>query len=455
MNAVPVLVQWSAIIVIGYLGYIAISAATRRLDVDSLVWWPIVLYIPGPLAAYLLFSEQNYFADFVSPKSVFVSSLVLVGGFFLYRISLGKRLARQVRFDIAQIRKSSVINGTVWPLVLLGLLCAVTQLLLIRDTGASLVSGSYVLGEDKFAENRTLFTLTAGLYEIFAAILALRIVGAKLTFRRDGLFLLFAFAVISLRMFGGTRLIVLELVLFIVVVRVLEGRLSKKVAALSAAGFAVILMVVGSLRGSEAADGSNILFLLFAEPALGNLSATFVTSYYLDHGVPFNPNAILDSLGYVVFVVIHLLPNAIYQALGGDIILLGDWGYYRSWGAPFFPFRDILASTGLDTVSPVGGQSVIALGVALFGYAGAVLIVPLTYGVFSWLRSMLPRSMPLILILGFEAPSVFREGTELVAKQVFIIAVVFWLFSKLCAIPIGVTPRPRHRAPPANALLQA
>jgi hypothetical protein len=253
-------------------------------------------------------------------------------------------------------------------------------------------------------------------------------------------------------MFGGTRLIVLELVLFIVMVRVLEGRISKKVAALSAMGFAAILMLVASLRGSQAADGSNLLFLLFAEPALGNLSATFVTGYYLDHGVPFNPNAILDSLGYIVFVVIHLLPNAIYQALGGDIILLGDWGYYRSWAAPFFPFRDILASTGLDTVSPVGGQSVIALGVALFGYAGAVLILPLTYGGFSWLRSMLPKSMPLILILGFEAPSVFREGTELVAKQIFIVAIVFWLFSKLCAIPIF--PRSRHRPSPESAPLR-
>lgn len=453
MDGMPVLVQLSAAIVIGYLAYIAISAAAGRLEVDSLVWWPIVLYIPGPLAAYLLFSGQDFFASYVSPESVFVSTLVLVGGFFLYRISLGKRLARQVRFDIAQIRKSPVVNGAAWPLVLLGLLCAVTQLLLIRDTGASLLAGSYVLGDDKFAENRTLFTMTAGLYEIFAAILAFRFVGTKLTLRRDGLFLLFAFAVIALRMFGGTRLIVLELVLFIVMVRVLEGRISKKAAALSAAGFAAILMLVGSLRGSEAADGSNILFLLFAEPALGNLSATFVTGYYLDHAVPFNPNAILDSLGYIVFVVIHLLPNAIYQALGGDIILLGDWGYYRSWAEPFFPFRDILANTGLDTVSPVGGQSVIALGVALFGYAGAVLIVPLTYGVFSWLRSMLPRSMPLILILGFEAPSVFREGAELVAKQVFIVAVVFWLFSKLCAIPIF--PRSRHRPSPANAVIEA
>jgi hypothetical protein len=131
---------------------------------------------------------------------------------------------------------------------------------------------------------------------------------------------------------------------------------------------------------------------------------------------------------------------------------LGDWGYYRSWAAPFFPFRDILASTGLDTVSPVGGQSVIALGVALFGYAGAVLILPLTYGGFSWLRSMLPKSMPLILILGFEAPSVFREGTELVAKQIFIVAIVFWLFSKLCAIPIF--PRSRHRPSPESAPLR-
>jgi hypothetical protein len=452
MDGMPVLVQLSAVIVIGYLAYIAITAAAKRLDADSLVWWPIVLYVPGPLAAYLLFSGQDFFAGYVSPESVFVSSLVLVGGFFLYRIFLGKRLARQVRFDIAQIRKSPVINGAAWPFVLLGLLCAVAQLLLIRDTGASLLEGSYILGDDKFAENRTLFTMTAGLYEIFAAILAFRIVGTKLTLRRDGLFLLFAFAVIAMRMFGGTRLIVLELVLFIVMVRVLEGRISKKVAALSAAGFAAILMLVGSLRGSEAADGSNILFLLFAEPALGNLSATFVTGYYLDHGVPFNPNAILDSLGYIVFVIIHLLPNAIYQALGGDIILLGDWGYYRSWAEPFFPFRDILANTGLDTVSPVGGQSVIALGVALFGYAGAVLIVPLTYGVFSWLRSMLPRSMPLILILGFEAPSVFREGAELVAKQVFIVAVVFWLFSKLCAIPIGTIPRSRHRPSPVNTV---
>ena len=349
------------------------------------------------------------------------------------------------------LRNSPVIYGATWPLVLLGLACAATQLMLIRDTGASLLSSGYVLGEGRFAENRTLFTMTAGLYECFAAILALRLVGTKHTVGRDWLFLLYAFGVIALRLLGGTRLVVLKMLFFIVVVRLLQGRVSKKSAALFGVGFATLLMIVGSLRGSEAEDGSNVLFLLFAEPALGNLSATFVTSYYLDRGIFLNPNVVFDSLGYLIFVIIHLLPNAIYQAFGGDVIYLGDWGYYRSWGAPFYPFRGILAATGLDTVSPVGGQSIIALGVALFGYAGATFIVPITYGAVSLLHSILTKSMPLILIVGFEAPSIYREGSEILVKQVFIISIVFWLFSKLCLIPISRYPCVESQVRPPQA----
>jgi hypothetical protein len=446
MDDLPPLILLSAVLVLGALAFIAALVTMRRPGLDTLVWWPIVLYIPGPLAIYVLFSGHPSFANYFSPESIVVSTLALVGGFLLYVLFLEKRLARQLREDLAEVARSPAVNGTKWPLVLLGVLCAATQVMLIRDTGASLLSGGYVLADGSFADNSTLFTLTAGLYEIFAALLALRLVAVKPSARKDGLFLLLSFAVLALRMLGGTRLIVLKVVLFVVILQLLRGNISKKAATVSALVFGILLMVVGSLRGSEAEEGANLLFLLFAEPALGNLSATFVTGYFMDHGVLFNPSALLDSIGYLIFIAVHLLPNVIYQALGGGIVLLGDWGYYRSWGEALYPFRGVLAETGLATVSPVGGQSIIALGVALFGYAGAGLIVPFIYGGFSWLRSILPKAMPLVLILGFEAPSVFRDSTEILVKQVFIIAIVFWLFSKLCAIPITNARRAMPRA---------
>jgi hypothetical protein len=425
------------IIVIGCFIWMAASTLSKRIGLDFLIWWPIIMYIPGPIAAYLLFGESETFANYISAQSVLVSTLVLVGGFALYRLFLGKRLADILRFDLAQIESSPAVIGAKWPLVALGCLCAATQILLIRDTGASLLSNEYVLGGGRFSENRTLFTLTAGLYEMFAALFALRLVSVHSPWRRNKLLFLFAAAVVALRMLGGTRLVVLKLVVFVVLVRMLQRRISKKAALVSAIAFSAFLMIVGSLRGSAAEEGSNILFLLFAEPALGNLSATFVTDYYLNHGIAFNPNAITDTLGYIVFVAIHLLPNAIYQALGGDVIYLGDWGYYRSWGQMFYPFRLILGGTGLETVSPVGGQSVVSLGVALFGYAGAVLVIPLTYAAFGLLRAISARSLPVILVLGFEAPSIYREGAEIFVKQFFIILLVYWLFSILCRVPLA------------------
>jgi hypothetical protein len=436
MESLPVAVQWSEYLVVACVLFLSFALVTKRLGADSLIWWPIFLYIPGPLAAYLLFSGAESFGAYLDPRAVFVSTFILAGGLACYRLALGRRVARQVEFDIACVERSPVANGSVWPFVLLGLLCIATQTLLIRDTGESLLSGGYVLANGSFEENRAIYTLTAGLYEIFAALLAFRIVGGNLTFRRHWMFLSFSFAVIAMRMLGGTRLVVLELLIFVLMVQLLRRRISRKGAIGASMGIGAALAIIGSLRGSQAAEGSNLLFLLFAEPGLSNLSATFVTSYYLEHGDFINPNCIVGCLGYLLFIAVHLLPNVLYQGLGGDVIYLGDWGYYRSWGAPFYPFRDILAATGLETVSPVGGQSVVALGVALLGYGGAVLIVPLIYGAFSWLRSALPKSMPLILILGFEAPSIYREGAEIFGKQVFIIALAYWLFSKLCVIPI-------------------
>lgn len=398
----------------------------RSNSLDVLIWWPVILYIPGPLAIFGLFSDHPVFSNYFSDESVFWATIILVIGFLLYIIFVSKSVRWHLSAELKLLPRSDLIASTSLPLVILGIGCMGVQIALMCQTGASLLSGQYVLANGNFSDNSTLFNLTAGLYEIFSAVFAFRMIGRRLSIRRDGLFVAFSLAVLALRILGGTRLIALKIAFFILIVKLLQGAISLRKGAAIAGVLLVLLIVIGSLRGSGVDEGSNLLFLLFSEPALGSLSATYVVDYYLSQGVYISATGLVNLFTYLIFIAIHLIPGFIYDALGGGITLLGDWGYYRSWAAPFYPFRQILDATGLETISPVGGQSIVALGVALFGVVGAVTIIPLIYGIFAIIRRYLPNSIPFMLIIAFEAPSVFRDSTEILCKQIFVIAVGYW-----------------------------
>jgi hypothetical protein len=436
MDPLPTLIKYTVVLVISAYVFIGGQVLARRQrPVDLIIWWPIFLYIPGPLAVYLLFSDTEVFATYFTEQSVFAATIILIASYGIYHLSLGARVARQLSRDISIIETSPLAHGSTWSMFLLGLACVFLQLMLIRATGASILSDAYILGNGNFEENSTLFTATAGLYEIFGALLALKYVGKKFTLRDDGLFALFALFVVALRTLGGTRLIVLKLVLFIMLIQFIRRKIDARKTAIITCISVFVFAVVGALRGGS---GTGVVFLLLAEPALSNLSSTYVTQFYIEKGIFFPIASIWNGFSYLLFVLIHLLPNSIYRALGGDIVLLGDWGYYRSWAAAFYPFREILRETGLDTISPVGGQSIVALGVALFGVAGGALLLPMIYGGFSLLRDLIPRKMPLMLIVGFEAPSIFRDPTEIMVKQVMIVAIAYAAFCGLCRLRIGL-----------------
>ena len=408
----------------------------RDVAIDSLIWWPILLYIPGPGAIFLLFADHAAFGNYFSRLSVFWATLGFVLGIALYFITLSKPVCHLLEQNLVSVRASALSNGNLLPLYALGIICMGAQAILMAKTGASIASGAYVLGGGAFEENSALFTFSAGLYEIFAALAGFRLLAVHDWNGTNRRFLLFTGLVLALRMFGGTRLIILKLVAFSLLLAYVTGRIQRRTVLLSGASFAALLMLVGNLRSGDGEDVRQLAFLLLAEPALGSLSATFVTDFAIDKGDWFNPGFLADAVGYAIFVMIHLLPTAIYSAMGGTITLLGDWGYYRTAAAPFYPFATIIAETGVETVSPVGGQSLIALGVAIFGVAGAALIVPAIIGGLWAIGRALTRFVPIMLIVAFEAPSIFRDSTEIFVKQVFVISVGYWIFELLARMKI-------------------
>lgn len=407
-----------------------ILSPSRRYD--ALLWWPIVLYIPGPLAAYFLLASHPIFINYFTPFSILAATSILISGYVIYLAFFSKSVSGRLEVELRTIEGSPVNNGNSWPYYALGLLCMISQLFLIRETGASLLSGAYVLGDGKFAENSALFTATAGLYEIFVALVGIKFATTPRKLKDEKGFWLFSFLVIFLRIFGGTRLVVVKVAAFTLLVALLKGNL-KITRLLFIGGIALsTFMAIGALRGSESEDGALALFLVFAEPALGSLSATYIVDMYAESSKFFLPEFLWNGIGYIIFVLIHLAPNFIYQAFGGELTLLGDWGYYRTLAEPFYPFREILRETGLETISPVGGQSIVALGVAMFGVGGAPLIIPAIFKMFELLSRSARGSIPILLIAGFEAPSIFRDSTEILVKQVFIISIAYYAFYALC-----------------------
>jgi|GEM_PF-3357636 len=397
----------------------------RPLPFDTITWWPLFMYVPGPLTIYFFYLEHPSFSAAFTGESVLIATATMLAGFALYSVTMSRYVSRQIEAELALLDASPFGTASNWPYYLLGGLCVGFQLALIQATGSSLFTGKYVM--EGFVENSGLYIATAGFYEMFAAIGALRVISLKGRSKQDLRFLVWFVFVLLTRILGGTRLIVIKAILFCLFVRLCQGRLPVKKLVPVAAVFTIGLMVVGLLRSGEA-EGLDATQLLLAEGALNNLSATLVIDNAMDHGVYFDPAGLVNALGYLVFIAVHLVPSFIFDALGGTRILLGDWGYYRSWGEPFYPFRDLLVTTGLDTISPLGGQSIVALGAALFGIVGAPLIIVYVYSIFCLAGRAFARFVPILLLLGFHAPSIFRDSTEILAKELFVCAIGFAVF---------------------------
>jgi hypothetical protein len=403
-----------------------------RTSLDVITWWPLFLYVPGPLSIHYLFSVNGLFTDFYSEESILAATAILLAAFLLYVAVLSKPVSRQIVLELDFIQSSAFASGANWPHYVLGTICVGAQVAVIKATGSSLLNGEYILGQGAFAEHTNLFVAAYALYEIFAGLGTLKLISLKGGFKQNRAFLIWFSLVMLVRVIGGSRLGLLKAVLFTLFVRLCQGRLAVKKVFLYACAFAVALTFVGFLRsGTSERQDLTASFLFFAEGALSNLSATLVTDDALNHGVILNSATVLNALSFMGFIAIHLIPNFIYEAFGGQRILLGEWGSYRSWGEPLYPFKELLTSTGLDVVSPLGGQSIVALGVALFGVAGASLILVYVYSLFYFAGRALFRFAPITLILGFEAPSIYREPTEGLVKEVFIIAIGFAIFQWL------------------------
>src|SRR5260370_23343308 len=153
MDPLPTLIKSTIVLVISAYVFIGGQVFTRRQrPLDLIVWWPIFLYIPGPLAVYLLFSDTEVFKSYFTDESVFAATVILIASYGIYHLFLRARVARQLSSDVSIIETSPLAHGSTWSMVLLGLACVFSQLMLIHATGASILSDAYILGNGNFSE---------------------------------------------------------------------------------------------------------------------------------------------------------------------------------------------------------------------------------------------------------------------------------------------------------------
>lgn len=416
----------SPLIIIGALVLLTNGYLVSRIvrgHIDAILWWPLMLYVAGPFGCLLVLIDNDFLSTRFSPESSMVVTVILSGSLLFYFIFLSKTFQTRINRELKHLSPTK----NMWPMYLLGFTCMGLQSALLAKTGASIFSGSYVLGEGAFEENSTLFLLTSGFYEIYCALLAIRTLIVRDCYNKR--FIIFSVVVILMRMFGGTRLIVMKTAIFTMLIFFLTGRISKKLALVSASVFVTLLLTVGALRGGS--DDHSLAFLFLAEPALSSLSATTVVDFYQTENSTFNLLFPITFAGFLIFIGIHLLPGFIYNIIDGRLTYLGEWGYYRTAAESVYPFQHVLTGLGIDTISPVGGQSIAALGVVLFGLYGAPLVLSSVLSIFLVIKKIVPRRIPLLLIVGFEAPSIYRDSTEIFVKQVFVITIGYMIIEYL------------------------
>jgi hypothetical protein len=392
-----------------------------------LLIWPILIYFCGPILTGM-FADAPVLGRYIFPEFIISETLLI----FLYFITL---LVADKFFGISKIIESSMSNPTMrglshspvfLPIYLVtALLAMFLQLKLLNEFG-SVLTGSYVqTGVDEGLI--PFWGFLAGLYEIIFLLFVLFILSGDHGSKQR--FIVIATYCLStgLRVAGGTRLILVKELAFVLILFYLRGRIKQRqliiaVAAIIFAGSAVGLLRMKDI-GDEAIFGP--FFGIVMESALDSLTLNIAyhvqdTGFISQHG---------DILHTLMFFVLSAIPTFLrFSITQPEIDALS-------------PYNAAL-QFGFDTSMPVGGMSGFATICYVCSYpAVATIILAITIGfIFRYAPAgNLKRIVILVFLLN--AIHFWRDPMEIAVKQIVQDVICTLILLGAAKIRVGKSPK--------------
>ena len=399
----------------------------------ALLVWPAFIYLIGP-SATTIFSDAAVLGRYVYESRLVAETLMML--WYVLLMDLADRmfgLSRALRASLSGPLLKRLSSSVGFP-VIYTTACALAGGLQVYTlvTFGSIFSGSYVL-EDAAEGLIPYWGFLAGLYEIVFLCFVLTLFGKK-PGRKAGYFYIFLYATTTLlRVLGGTRLILIKELAFMIILFYLRGSIRPRQVAII--GTAVVLAGsgVGLLRGGvEDVQGLlGPLYGLVMESALNALTFNIA-----DQAVQNGTVAIAaDPLQTMLFLALSVIPSFLRFGISEDTLLATS------------PYQIALRS-GSDTAAPVGGMSGFASISYVTSYPWVLLLVMvLAFSAYLKLARNGHFKQIFVLVLAINAIHFWRDPAD-IAFKLLIQGVVICSF--LALLPTHRTRR-RRRARTAAA----
>jgi hypothetical protein len=392
----------------------------RRKQYVILLIWPAFIYLIGP-AATLLFAEHPVLGTYVDETRL-TSQTLLMGWYLLLLLAADKAfgLSSSLRKSLQGSALQRLSSSPAFPVVYLcaGLAATALQTYTLLNFG-SIFTGSYIL-EDAAEGLIPYWGFLAGLYEIVFLCFILALSGTRPSKRVWLIYVGLYVLTTMLRVFGGTRLILIKELAFMILLFYLRGTIKARQLLIVGALVVAAGSAVGLLR-SGGGDESNTflgpLYGLVMESALNAL--TFGIADQVNQSGAVSRDA--DTLGSIVFLLVSVVPSFLRLGFG------------EAEMAAISPYSLALRA-GFDTSAPVGGMSGFATIDYLSGYPHLFLLVMVV--VFAVSFRMLHNGafkQMLGLVIVINAIHFWRDPADIAFKllvQGLLICVLFYVVAR-------------------------
>ncbi len=392
----------STIVLFGLVLLICFWLIVRRRYI-ILILWPVLIYFCGPTLTSLV-GNVPVIGRYIFPRYALTETLVILA-YFVGMIGI------DLIFDISQIIRDSIHSPVIQslsssPLFTLVFGASITlaimlQMKLLLHYG-SILQGKYAYWEGVNTKAVSYWGFLAGLYEIVFLCVVLLLVGQH----RGTLRFLFltAYAITAvLRVAGGTRLVLVKELAFIVLLLYLSGKIPFRRLAITTVLTILAGTVIGIMRsGGTTAGALGPLYGIAMESTLNSLSFNIAYQTYL-HGS-------IHVLTQVTHAIAYSVVNSVPRFL--------RFGISKSQMHSINPYRVGLHS-GFDSISPVGGMSGFATLIYVLGnpFVGTALLVAFS--------GMLLRGVPdgcwkkiAVLVFSLNALHFWRDGLNISVKLI-------------------------------------
>jgi hypothetical protein len=366
----------------------------RHKNYVVLLIWPAFIYLIGP-ASTLLFSEHPVLGRYVDENRL-TSQTLLMAWYILLLVLADWFLSLSIDFRqaLAGSALKRLSRSPLFPViyVLVALIATALQIQTLANFG-TIFTGSYIL-EDAAEGLIPYWGFLAGLYEIIFLCFILVLFGERPS---RGVWILYIglyFLTTVLRVLGGTRLILIKELAFMIILFYLRGSIKPKQLLLVAVCVVGAGSAVGLLRSGGSDESSGFLgpvYGLVMESALNALTLGIADQVNQSGAVSRNA----DTMSSITFLLLSVIPSFL------------RFGMSDADMAGLSPYSLALTS-GWDTSAPVGGMS----GFATINYLTSY-------------PHLFVAAMVAIFALGFKT---MRNGTfkQVMALVITVNAIHFW-----------------------------